>query len=438
MGRLKALVLKEFKELAKERTVLIGVIIMPLIIFSVLGAIQGYALRQVGEAAVKPVNMAVTPGKGAAPGDIELARALARLLNASFIESLPAGGLSALLEEGYEAVLVVPRDASENLTKGLPAIVQVYVARTSPSFIEESRVQSITQRIESAGRALLASILAQAIPGIKPETIASPITANITFYMAGRQVTPQELQGIMSAAFFIPLAFLIMLVSAAQVAATSIGLEREAKTLEMLLSSPISHREIVVSKVAGTTGVTMLGILSFGAGFAIYYRSVQSAMEGIAQATGGEAGFSAVISPTALLAIAPALAVTLYLTVVIGLIIGMTASNVRGAQLAASQATFILLLPYIAAFTGLIPSATGKGALLLLDPLYPVYQVSLSVIMQSRAGLAYSYAALAGHTIFWTLLASKLLSPEALLSGYNLRSRLQRLRGSLRIGGIPH
>lgn len=228
MGRLRTLIAKEFKELAKERTVLLGVIIMPLIIFSVLGAIQGYAFRQVGEAAVKPVNMAVASGKGATHGDIELARALARLLNATFLQSLPDDGPIALLDEGYEAVLVVPPGASENLTSGLPALVQVYVARTSPSFIEESRVQSITQRIEGAGRALLASILAQAIPGIKPETIASPIVANVTFYMAGRPVTPQELQGVTSAAFFIPLAFLIMLVSAAQVAATSIGLEREA------------------------------------------------------------------------------------------------------------------------------------------------------------------------------------------------------------------
>ncbi len=432
MGRLRTLILKEFKELAKERTVLLGVIIMPLIIFSVLGAIQGYAFRQMGEAAVKPVNLAIAPGSGASPEDVGLARTLAKLLNATFLQSLPKNGPAALLSEGYEAVIVVPPGASENLTSGQPALVQVYVARTSPSFIEESRVQSITQRIEGAGRVLLAAILAQAIPGIKPETIASPIITNVTYYMAGRPVTPQELQGVMSAAFFIPLAFLIMLVSAAQVAATSIGLEREAKTLEMLLSSPISHREIVVSKVAGTTGVTMLGILSFGAGFGIYYNSVQSALREVAQAAGGEAGISPVINPAALIAIAPALAATLYLTVVIGLIIGMTANDVRGAQLAASQATFILLLPYIAAFMGLIPSVTGKGALLLADPLYPVYQVSLSVIMQDKAGLAYSYAALAGHTVLWTLLAAKLLSPEALLSGYNLKARLERLRGSLK------
>ncbi|GAB6148760.1 ABC transporter permease [Stetteria hydrogenophila] len=420
MGRLRVLAAKEFRELVGEKTVLIGMIVMPLVIFTLLGAVEGAALRQTIRAAEKPVAAIVAPAPGASEADRALARALAGLLNATYAESLPAGGPWELLEEGYKAVVVVPAGASGNLTRGLPARVQVYVSRSTPSFTEASVAQAVAQRVEQAGRAILASILAQYMPGLRPETIASPLVAETAYYMRGRILTPAEMESLTLTTLFIPMVLLIMLLSAAQVAATSIGLEREAKTLEMLLTAPVSRWEIVVSKVAGTLGVALLGFASFTAGFLVYYRSLKPVL------AEGAAGLSLGVLP----AIAPALAASLYVSLILGLTLGMAAGDVRGAQLAASQATFILILPYFAALMGFTPSIHGPGAALLLDPLYPVFQATVSSITGDAQGILASYAALAGHAAAWTILAAKLFNPEALLTGYNLKARLLKRRAA--------
>lgn len=414
MGRLAALVVKEVRELSKERTVLFGLIIMPFLLFSLMGVLVSQSLQRVQEAAEAPVNAAVQPAPDAGEGDRILAAMLASALNATLVKEQadPAG----LLEAGYQAVVVVPRGAWGNLTMGLPARVDVYVRVEGLSVAVQARVEAVAARLEAAGRAVLAALLSQAAgANVTPQALASPLAARQTLILEGRPLEPGVFQAMASTLTFTAMAFFVMLVGAVQVAATSMGLERESKTLEMLLATPLTHREIVLGKVLGVALVALAGMASYAAGFAVYLNSLKaSGVEELAT------GFRA----EALAYVAPALAATLYTTAALGLIVGMAAQDVRGAQLLGAQTAFLLGLPYFAAFLGM--ATTGPAALALLaDPLYPPIAAAAAGITGDGGLLAASYAASAAHAVAWTLAASKLMSPERLLLGIRLPARLR-------------
>lgn len=410
MGRLAALVSKEVRELSKERTVLIGLIVMPFVIFSLMGVLVSQSVERVQEAAEAPVNAVVQPAPGAGEGDLLLATLLASALNATLLEEPtdPAG----LLAAGYQAVVVIPRGAWDNITSGAPAVVQVYTRVDELSIVGQARAAALAERLAAAGRLVLASILSQAGVEVSAQALASPIAPAETLMLDGRPLSPEAFQAMTSTLTFTAMAFFVMMIGAIQVAATSMGLERESKTLEMLLASPLTHREIVLGKILGVALVALAGMASYAAGFIVYLQSIKSA--------GAVPGFKA----EALAYVAPALAATLYTTAALGLVVGMTAHDVRGAQLVGAQAAFLLGLPYFAAFMGL--ATTGPAALaLLVDPLYPPIAATAAGITGDTSMLLASYAASAAHALAWTAAASRLMSPERLLLGLRIPARLR-------------
>ena len=174
-----------------------------------------------------------------------------------------------------------------------------------------------------------------------------------------------------------------------------------------------------------------MGAASFAFGLYKYYDSVRRAVE----AAGGAAGGAVAIQLTPGLAAVSlaALALSLYIAAVIGLILGLGAEDVRGAQLVANYFVFLLLIPYFLAFTGAAPMPdTPRGRLLLADPLYPPLVAVMGAVFGKTSFIAVAFAAQLAHLAAWTLAATRLLEPERLVAGVPILEYLRRRRAALR------
>jgi ABC-2 type transport system permease protein len=426
MARLGALVSKEVRELLRERLVLVGLIIMPAVIMAVMGGLQGAAVKRSVQQALKPVNVLIAFDSQPTESDLELARALARGFNASFYPGILQWDPSSLLTRGnYSAVIVFHRGIAENFSEGLPVSARVYVLVPAPTPTAQTLALRITSRLEAGLKALIAARIHEVFPRAEPSFLASPLRANVTLMVWGREVPAARYTGYIVALYAIPVALLILLTSAAQVGAISMGLEREAKTLEMLLASPVTHREVVLSKILGVLLVTLVGGASFTLGFLAYYESVKPALS----PAGG--GVVASLSGAAIAAALAILVLDLYIAAVLGLILGLGAQDVRGAQMVANYFSFLLVIPYFMVFIGYIPSPTGAlGWSLLADPLYPPLLALLGAQFGRANLVVASLGAQAAHLLVWTIVAFKLLEPERLVAGVPLLRRLAARRGS--------
>ena len=424
MGRLRALVVKEVRELLRERLVLVGMIIMPALIMAFMGGLQGVAVKKTVQQAAKPLHILIVFDSEPTANDTRLASILAGEMGAT-LETRPYRGDPAelLSSGGYSAVVVLHRGFAENFTEGLPVAAGVYVAIPSPTPMAQAFVERVTAQLTGALRALIASRVHEVFPKASASFLVEPLKAETTIVVWGREVPAHKYTGYILSLYGVPLALLILLTSATQVGAISMGLEREAKTLEMLLASPVTARDVVLSKILGVLAVTLIGGASFALGFLVYSESLRSAMgAAVPGLTGG-------LTPGATAVALATLVMDLYIAAVLGLILGLGAQDVKGAQMVANYFSFLLLIPYLAVFIGFVPSPTGPlGAALLADPLYPPL-IALLGTQFGRPGVALAALAVqAGHLALWSLVALRLLEPERLVAGIPLLSRLAQRR----------
>ena len=432
---LAILVRKELGELGRERIVLVGLLLGPFLIYLVLGGIAAVGARGVAREAAKPVTINLVV-KGGLDYNVSM---LAEALNSSglIIRSVTTD-TSGTPPPGANAVIVIDRrELASLMSLGTRINATVIINVKYPGILATQLESRVVQGLETALRKLVAERASLCLPGASPESLESPANATV-YYMYRGSLIPSSafFASVMGAVLLVPMAILIVVLSATQVASVSLGIEKEARTLEKLMSMPISFSDILLSKVLAITVLSIGGLLSNIAGLLVYMRIIGAAARGI-ENIGGESLRLSVSAPL----IGPAdaallflgLAITLYVTILIGLLVGSASEDLRGSQLSASYVGFVLSLPLLSIFFGLNPailSGTAK-ALLSADPYFILALLTSAALAGDRITELLSLFGLVAHSVAWSLIARILLTRENILLGQpSLKALIRRIRGA--------
>ena len=404
---------KELYELSQERIVLVGLLLGPLLVYLVFGGLALVAGEAAGREYRVPLHLALV----APPGD-PLAARLASEIGARLYPSLPA--------RGFDAAIVLPEGVSPLLEEGRRVPVEIYVNATEPTLLAVARARLAQERLQWGLASLLAERCRASLPGASPESLLSPGEARTYFLLRGRTLEEPEFYGLLAAASLAaPLSVFIVTLAASQVAAVSMGLEREARTLEKLISLPVPYGSVIAAKVAAVTILSLGGALSSLAGMAIYLGAAAKAASGLAP--GLQVGGGLRLTPLGGLAAGAATLLVLYQASLIGFIVGSSAEDVRGSQVAANIASVSLSVPLFLYMMGASPGTLGPlGAAMLLDPYVPAVIAYGAAVAGDPRAAAGAVAILAAEAGLLTIAAPRLLDPEAILLGLPLRQRLAR------------
>ncbi len=414
----KELIIKDTKELARDKYILFNIIVMPIVLVGLLAAITLLSVEPPAEGeAVKPPAALVLEDPGD-PSAIRLAEVLGWPVYDSLEEAL----------EGYNVVVVVPSGFSENLELGIPAPVTVYVVVEEPSLAALLSQGQILAALDDAARLLTAELR-----GVSLEALTSPLTASTVFLYRGSEVGPSDL--IFMIGFPLLAGFIAFALGAVavQIGAISIAVEREARTLEALLAMPVSRLEIAFSKLVAATLISVVAAIVFEASFIAYvYLSARLTLEG------GE-GASAILyealsylaeRPLALAVIAlVAVASTLNMAL-LGILVGsLFAGDIRGAVVSSSYLSLLAGIPVL--YEAVAFAGGPSPALLALFHVSPIYY-PFSVAKGYAAGdaaLALLYVVVeAVYIAVAAIAAAKLLSSEAVVRSPEFRGILKKLR----------
>jgi len=203
-----------------------------------------------------------------------------------------------------------------------------------------------------------------------PEVILDPISVSESSIIKGKpaDVNPSALFSFAQAQLLgLPLALFMLIILAMQLAATSVATEKEEKTLETLMSLPVSRFTLLIGKLAGSTIVAAMGAIATILGV-IYYM--------------GSFSFGAATQPSvdlAAIGLAPSLLsyavlgvsvfVALLSALALAVVISVFAEDVRGAQSLLGIVYVPLLIPMFALmFTDINTLPFGFRILLLALP----------------------------------------------------------------------
>jgi ABC-2 type transport system permease protein len=415
--------IKELKELARDPKILLGMIVVPLVMFPVLGGIMGYAVQTAQEQAIK-ATLVVVDNDGGNWSSVFLG--FLKGLNITlYIENntrLDDGKVLELLSRyNTTQILEIPEGFSQNVT-----------AHFSNSSVKASLwfygILLGTSVFENVGSTVVDALINQFNRAIAPDVLY-PEKATVIKGEIKRGVDPAAVSGLlMSQSIAMPITVLILLMYAFQIAATSVAMEKEEKTLETLLTLPMDRLAILWGKLSSSIIVAAIGAVAYMAGYSYMLGSV---MAGIPEGLNLDlAALGLVPSVFGYLLLGLTLFVTMLSALALAVIMSTFAEDVRSAQSFVSYIYPLVFLPSIALIyldVNTLPFAL-KLVFYAIPFSHPII-ASKAVIMGDYWTVVFGIAYVSAFTLVVMYAASRFFATEKILTAKLKFKGLKAQRG---------
>ena len=347
LSGLRNIVAKEVKELIRDPRILLGIILVPLLMFPLMG----FMIRTSQEAAMESmrnISVAVIDlDKGAFVQNLTdilkfYGNFKVETLNASSIDEVA----SDVQDSNVTAVIVIPEDFSENLTNGVRAELKVYGVFRGGGIAESGTFSAVNNLLQLFEQTLINQAIEDA--SLEPEVVLDPVIISAKSIVKGEPVdmNPDALFAVAMSQFFgFPFAIMMLIILAMQLAATSVASEKEEKTLETLLSLPISRFTVLIGKLTGSVIVAALGAVATIVGVIYYVGSITFGAPTQMPVDLNAIGLAPGLFGYAILG--ASLFVSLLSALALAVVVSVFAEDVRGAQSLLGFVYLPLFIPMI-------------------------------------------------------------------------------------------
>jgi ABC-2 type transport system permease protein len=394
--------LKELKELIRDPKIFIGMIIIPVIMFPLLGGIMNFSIQSAQESVAKATILIINNDVG------DSAARFIAYINSSFnvisINTTESVNIVELMSQNnVTEAIVIPSDFSANLTSGLQVRIEFYSVFSGVSMFSGVSATVIDSLIEEFNRALSPNIV---IPA-KSVIVKGQVIENLDAQTISNLMISQTIA--------MPVIIMILLSYSMQIAATSVAMEKEEKTLETLLTLPMDRFAILLGKLSGSIIVAAIGALAYMIGFTYYLGSLSSAIPSNVNVNLAALGLVPSLFGYILLGVS--LFVTLLSALSLAVIISAFAEDVRSAQSLVGYVYPLIFIPSLALMyldVNAIPLAL-RILIYAIPYSHPII-TSKAVIMGDYTIAVVGIAYVAAFTVAIMYFASRLFATEKILT----------------------
>jgi len=348
MRKLKAIVIKELRDLLRDRTTMVSIIVIPLVMFPLMGL----AFAGAQQVVPKTVTVAVLNlDEGHLGGQlIEFLRNSPNIKVVTINETADDYGKLVLklhYEQGIDELLVIPENFTGLAGDPYKTGQLYYYAYASPG--GSYFATSADQVVEAYKQFLIQMRIKTLNETADPPTVLRPFTVSYVSMVGETPVLspPTLVKAILaSQKWTIPVATMIVIMTSMQIVATAVASEKEAKTLETLLSTPISRLSILGGKVISSIVIALISGASYMVGFTIYMGMITGqAMEQKIPAELVERVNAILLGPNMLLGMGVLMVVALITAIAIAVSLSVYAEDVRSAQALVSYVSLLIWIP---------------------------------------------------------------------------------------------
>jgi ABC-2 type transport system permease protein len=315
------IVKKEFKELFVLSTIL------PIVIIAIEFGSVGNMIGNVGQTMEEKPVIGIADMDGGDFSNIAVS-ILGETAKVIYDGSDAEEGLREVRKENGVALLVIPENFSENIYADHPGEIEIYwimrgtgMMDSISSSVAEGLIQAVNQGISTK--------LIQEGNSLDPALILAPTKRIDTTFLKGKEVeglSPGQLGNmLMSQSIVVPIVVMMLVIMAGSSVISSMGLEKENKTLETLLTLPVGRSQIVFGKIIGSALVGLIMAAIYMLGFSRYMNSFQFSDINLAD-------FGLTLSMPDYLLVGISLFVALLAGLSLCIVLGTFAKNYRSAQ----------------------------------------------------------------------------------------------------------
>jgi len=401
------IVRKEFKELFVIST------LIPIVVIAIVYGSVGNMIGNIGETMKEKPVIGIVDMDNGNFSDIAMS-VLTERSEVIYDGSDTEDGLEEVRKGNGVGLLVIPENFSQNIYANNPGEIEIYwimrgagILDSISSGVGEGLVQAVNQEISKT--------LIQQDSSSDPTLVLNPTIRSDTTLFKGKEIeglSPNQVSNMLgSQSIVIPIVVMMLIIMAGSSVISSMGLEKENKTLETLLTLPVRRSHIVIGKMVGSALVGMIMAAIYMIGFSRYMSSFQSSDINLAN-------FGLALSMQDYLLIGISLFIALLAGLSLCIVLGTFAKNYRSAQALIFPITALALISvFITMFKDFdtIPSVLQVlvFAIPFSHPMMAMRALMLDNYSLVIGGIAYT----AVFTVVMVAVAVRIFNSDRLLTG---------------------
>ena len=401
------IVKKEFKELFTLAT------LIPLVVIAIVFGLVGQTIGNIGETMEEKPVIGIVDMDDGDFSDIAMS-VLTEKSEVIYNGSDAEQGLEEVREENGVALLIIPENFSQNIYANQPGEIEVYwimkgagMMDSISSGVVEGLIQAVNQGISSE--------LIQQDSSFDPALVLAPTQRVETTFFKGREIeglSSSQLGNMLSSqSIAIPIVVMMLIIMAGASVISSMGMEKENKTLETLLTMPVRRSHIVIGKIVGSALVGMIMAAIYMIGFSRYMSSFQISDINLAD-------FGLALTMQDYLLIGISLFTALLAGLSLCIVLGTFAKNYRSAQTLVFPITALAMIcMFVTMFKDFDTIPVALRILVFAIPFYHPMMAMRALMMDNYwlviGGIAYT----AIFTVIMIAVAVRIFNSDRLLTG---------------------
>jgi ABC-2 type transport system permease protein len=344
MKKFTHLLAKEIKELITKQLIISLVFTMALFYF--IGNVMKSEVRKVtGKQTIAVFDQDGSELSKSLLGSLQMGNYVPKVVSAS---SAPEA-VKAVQAGEENVLLVIPPGFGESVTALSPEPIETYAFIRSFSLIGIRRSEVLKSIISMMNNYVSNEYLKTRLPDTDPERLKNPISVREFVLIRDRQAeaSAAAIAGFVSTqSMMVPIILMMIVIYASQMVISAIAMEKQNKTLETLLTVPISRTSIVAAKMLASGLVGLLSAVFYMLG----YRYFMTGITGdFAQASGAgpvvkQLGLS--LSGASLVILGLSLFMAILCALALATILGVLAEDFRSAQSLIMPVILLVMIPY--------------------------------------------------------------------------------------------
>lgn len=390
---------KELRELLTPQTIFATIAIMLVLVFvgDAFGGIMGDAIEEastiticdqdnsaISKEIIKSLTVSKINEETGLPEEYD-----EELVNLVTLESDDYAKELKRLDENH--VLIIPKGFGEKVMKGEKIELINLNKMTSGATLSnvsnnEAAVETIKEAIKqsyllNSGLSIEELAHAETIVTVDEKTIVDDKTADISSSMVSSLISMQGM--------FLPIIVYVLVIYSSQLIISAISTEKIDKTLETLLSAPVSRLSVLCSKMLAAGVVAAINAVAYMIGFNKMMDGMYAGMGTVENSDEilAELGLKMTTSGYVLLGVQ--LFLTLFISLSVSLVLGALAKDAKSAQTLMMPITFLAMIPYFVSM------------LIDIKSLSPVVRYLIYAIPFTHTFIASDNIMFRNMTLFW-------------------------------------
>lgn len=355
----------------------------------------------------------------------------------STCDSSDADIVAEMQERGIANVIALP--SIESFNQSIADQTQVSV-RQFYLYEPTGLFGSVSSTVMSSVVSILSSSLSQKLVTdagsdvdyqflMTPIGTASEDISTIVDGQAHSGITPYDISNeITSQTLMIPIVIMIIIMMVGSIVISSMGSEKENKTLETLLTMPVKRTSIVSGKIVAAAIVGLVYGLAYMAGMSIYMGSMTGSITGASSVSLEDLGMALGAADWVLVMVSMFLAIVCALGIC--MILGAFAKNYKSAQTMTMPLSILAMIPmFIIMFTGWYGAGGAIQFITFIIPFSHPMMAMQALMYGDMTLVIGGIVYMAAFAIVSILITVRLYNSDILITGLGQNKYIQKLTG---------